>query len=34
MVSSIESLQTFDPFQVLDIPVDADMKTIKRAFRN
>lgn len=32
-VNAIETIQSFDPFVVLDLPSDADDKAIKRAYR-
>lgn len=32
-VNSIETIASFDPFQVLDLPTDADDRAIKRAYR-
>lgn len=32
-VNSIETIASFDPFQVLDLPMDADDRSIKRAYR-
>ena len=32
-VQSIESLQAFDPFMVLDLPTDATPKDIKKQYR-
>ena len=33
MVSSIEGLQSFDPFQVLGVPSDASIRDIKKQYR-
>lgn len=33
MVNSIENLQSFDPFQILDIPNDATSRDIKKQYR-
>ena len=33
IVSQIESLQAFDPFQILDIPNDATIRDIKKQYR-
>ena len=32
-VNAIETIQSFDPYVVLDLPSDADDKAIKRAYR-
>lgn len=32
-VTSIEGLQSFDPFQILDIPNDATLKEIRKKYR-
>jgi len=33
MVSSIEGLQSFDPYQILQLENDADDRTIRKAYR-
>jgi translocation protein SEC63 len=33
MVSSIEGLQSFDPYQILELENDADERTIRKAYR-
>ena len=33
MVMSIEALQSFDPFTILDVSSDATMKEIKKSYR-
>jgi translocation protein SEC63 len=33
MVSSIEGLQSFDPYQILEIPLDAELKDIRKKYR-
>ena len=33
MVLSIEALQSFDPFQILDVSPEATMKEIKKSYR-
>ena len=33
LVGQIESLQAFDPFQILDIPNDATIRDIKKQYR-
>ena len=33
MVSTIEGLQSFDPFQVLGVPSDASIRDIKKQYR-
>jgi translocation protein SEC63 len=32
-VSSIEGLQSFDPYAILDLPLDADEKAIRKQYR-
>ena len=32
-VSGLEGMQSFDPFQILDIPNDADVRAIRKQYR-
>ena len=32
-VTSLENIQTFDPFAILDVPNDATQRDIKKAYR-
>ena len=33
MVSKIEGIQAFDPFQILEVPTDASIRDIKKQYR-
>jgi DnaJ-class molecular chaperone len=33
LVSSIEGLQTFDPYQILELDINADEKAIRKQYR-